>query len=448
MRTINRGYRDWFIITVIILIGFLLLIIAGSEAMRFSARWQLPANMLSNLNPDSDFLTNRPQNFVEPIDLFILTPPAWIDLFQTPGATIPEEVSPTSTNIIPAFPTAAPARSATPNPTLVVTSYPITIGPNPTLTATVTPTFTQIPIPQNTATSTKPPSPPRADLVLTKDDGVLQYIAGTTLTYVVTIANNGPNGVTGAVIIDQIPVQVRDWSWVCTAQTGSASGCDPASTNAQDFSDTVNLPVGSSIQYTVTANIKLDASGQLENSALVAHASITDPNPGNNTGVDIDQFRPPSITPIGNIGPVKDDVVEVIPSGTPSIVLTLDPPIQVGYHTGYDLIYYEMANGSGIAMDMVILEIGDGTNWYTIFNWGDGIADTNSNLNINVIGGTEHDNRGFTTPPDSNILVSSTGITIELDGVVPNGAYSYIRLTCPASDSGDGCEVDGIAVVP
>ena len=68
MKTNNRELRDWFIITVIILIGFLCLIVAGSMAVRFSPSWELNASMDSLLDPNSDFLTRRPLGFFEPVD--------------------------------------------------------------------------------------------------------------------------------------------------------------------------------------------------------------------------------------------------------------------------------------------------------------------------------------------------------------------------------------------
>jgi hypothetical protein len=109
-------------------------------------------------------------------------------------------------------------------------------------------------------------------------------------------------------------------------------------------------------------------------------------------------------------------------------------------------------------MDQVRIEISDGYNWYPIFNWGgSGAADTNSNLNIAMIGGSENDNRDFSSPPASDILYPfgtgivgnpATGVTIQVDGVVPNGTYPYIRITALSGDSGDGCDVDAIQILP
>lgn len=112
----------------------------------------------------------------------------------------------------------------------------------------------------------------------------------------------------------------------------------------------------------------------------------------------------------------------------------------------WDLVYYELPAGSGILMDQVTLQIGDGNNWYTILNWGDNNADTNTNININSIGGVEDDNRDIA----SGLLYSATGVAIDLDTLaIPPGTYSYIRITTPAGDSGaDGADIDAIESLP
>jgi hypothetical protein len=165
----------------------------------------------------------------------------------------------------------------------------------------------------------------------------------------------------------------------------------------------------------------------------------------------------PSSFPYEDIGTTPDQNTSVVPPGS-SVTLAFDTPILVGGHAGWDLIYYELPNGTGIAMDLVILQISDGLNWYTILHWGDDLPDTNTNLDISIVGGSETDNRNFTTPPDSNILYPfnsgtlespATGIVIELDGVVPSGVYPYIRIISPAGgDMDGGCEVDAIVIFP
>ncbi len=47
------------------------------------------------------------------------------------------------------------------------------------------------------------------------------------------------------------------------------------------------------------------------------------------------------------------------------------------------MVYYELPMGSGIWLDWVTIEISDGRNWYTVFNWGNNIADGNTNMDFN-----------------------------------------------------------------
>jgi hypothetical protein len=170
---------------------------------------------------------------------------------------------------------------------------------------------------------------------------------------------------------------------------------------------------------------------------------FTDPSTGNNSATDTDQILISGPFPNGEIGTIKDTTTSTVAPGS-SVTLTFDTPLIVGGHAGYDLIYYELPMGIGIQMDHVILQISDGYNWYTILNWGDNVADTNTNLDINIIGGSETDNRDT----DASILYDSTGVAIELDGVVPNGTYPYIRIISPVGEDGDGCEVDAIVILP
>lgn len=476
-KTDRRGLRDWFIITVIILIGFLCLIIAGSMAMRFSPRWQLPSSMDSSIDPNSEYLTRRPQGYIEPLDEAILTPPVWIGFFQTPGASVPQP-SPLPTRTIAAstvvvMPTATGPIAATLIPTNTIIYIPV----SPTNTAVhipVSATHTQRPAPSNTATATATATltatatatatttvtatptntSSEADLTITKDDGVAMYSGGSVLTYTVIVTNNGPANVTGAIITDDfVATHFENWTWKCTAQTGGASGCDDAATNTSNFSDTVDLPNGASIHYTVTALVLKPATGDLVNTAKISGpVTNTDNNTSNNQDSDIDQYLPAASFPMGNVGETKDGVSEVIDPGD-SLILRFSTPLVVNGHGGYDLVYYERPNGAGIAMDIVGLEVGDGNNWYRIFYWGDEAADTNSNMDISVIGGSENDNRDFTSPPPG-FLYNGTGVLIQLDGVVPPGTYPYIRIISPPApgySSGTnidgGCELDAIAIL-
>ncbi|MBI4762444.1 MAG: sortase [Chloroflexota bacterium] len=189
-----------------------------------------------------------------------------------------------------------------------------------TNTATVTPPAgITDPTPGNNSASDTDTANPQADLSATKDDGVTQYIPGSTLTYTIVVSNAGPSDAPGSLVSDAVPSQVTSWTWACTAQTGGASGCDPYSGSA-NFSDTVNLPAGSSITYTVTAQVASSATGNLTNTVTVTSpAGVTDSTPGNNTASDTDTQNSQAA-----ISVTKDDgVTEYIPGSTLTYTITV-----------------------------------------------------------------------------------------------------------------------------
>ena len=185
MKAPEQERRDWFIIPLILGIGFLCVIVAGQWALRFSPSWKLNTNMESNLDPNSDFLTRKPSGFIEPVDPSILTEPVWINLFLTPGASFitgtpfPEATitssfitsttpiniaSTTNTNIAIASPTntfvyfpLTSSSTSKPKPTATSTTFSIYTS---TPTVAVTSSWTSTPTPTQSATATSTSTPP------------------------------------------------------------------------------------------------------------------------------------------------------------------------------------------------------------------------------------------------------------------------------------------------
>jgi LPXTG-site transpeptidase (sortase) family protein len=147
-----------------------------------------------------------------------------------------------------------------------------------------------------------------ADLAITKDDGTDYYLPGSTWSYTIVVSNNGPSDVIGAEVTDSIPPQIESWTWTCV-EAGGASGCDGYGPGNDDFYDEVDLPVGSSITYTVTVTSAADASGMLINTAVVTPPEgVIDPTPENNEDTDEDRDARLSIT--------KDDGLITVSPGT------------------------------------------------------------------------------------------------------------------------------------
>ncbi len=152
----------------------------------------------------------------------------------------------------------------------------------------------------------------QADTSVTKNDGQDFYLQGGVLTYTVVVRNAGPSDVIGAQVSDPRPSQITSWAWACTGTTGGASECDGVVDTTSDFIDTVDLPINSSITYTVTANVDAAATGDLVNTATVTvPAGYTEIDATNTSGTDTDTFTALTVT--------KDDGVEV---AAPGYILT------------------------------------------------------------------------------------------------------------------------------
>ncbi len=130
--------------------------------------------------------------------------------------------------------------------------------------------------------------PPPADLSITKTDGVSSVMAGTAVTYTLTVANAGPTAVTGASVVDALPAALTNASWTCAPAASCAAASGTGSINT-----TVSVGVGGSVSFSVTGTVASSATGTLVNTATVAvPVGISDPNPANNSATDTDTILP------------------------------------------------------------------------------------------------------------------------------------------------------------
>ncbi len=167
----------------------------------------------------------------------------------------------------------------------------------------------------NTATHTD--IGPSADLAVTKTDGVTFYTPGGTVTYTIDVINNGPLIVNGATFTDNIPAQITSWTYSCLADTGATCTAGPT-TSAANITDTVTIPAGNKVRYTVVATINAAAIGNLVNTAnITTIPSIPDLVPGNNSATDTDTAPSADLAVT-----VSDGVVYYTPGGT--LTYTID----------------------------------------------------------------------------------------------------------------------------
>tara|TARA_B100000683_G_scaffold277914_1_gene340599 strand:+ start:756 stop:7997 length:7242 start_codon:yes stop_codon:yes gene_type:complete len=123
------------------------------------------------------------------------------------------------------------------------------------------------------------------DAGITKDDGELHYIPGGVRTYEIVARNNGPSFIDG-IVSDPLPVGVGDGDVTWTATTYGGATTTASGTMNGALQDTVDIPGGDSIVYSVTIVTPDSLVGDLVNivSISVTGDTITD----NNTATDTD----------------------------------------------------------------------------------------------------------------------------------------------------------------
>ena len=135
----------------------------------------------------------------------------------------------------------------------------------------------------NAVASTTVVGPP--DLAITKTDGVTSVEAGATLVYTIVASNAGPSDALDAQVTDAFPPALT-CTWTCLGENG---GVCAAASGSGSIVDTVDLPNGGSVTYTVTCDVADSAFGTISNTATVtAPAGVSDTDQTNNSATDLD----------------------------------------------------------------------------------------------------------------------------------------------------------------
>ena len=309
-------------------------------------------------------------------------------------------------------------------------------------TATVASAVTD-PTPANNSATDTDTLTPRADLTITKTDGVTTAIPGGSVTYTITASNAGPSNVTTATVADTLPASLSA-TWTAVG----AGGGTATAAGSGNINDTVNLPAGASVTYTVTAAISPSTSGTLSNTATVTSA-VTDPTPANNSATDTD-----TLTPQANLSITKTDgVTTAIPGGsvTYTITATNAGPSNVTGATVADTLPASLtatwtaagagggtatASGSGNINDTVNLPVGGSVTYTvsaTISPSASGTLSNTATITSAVTDPTPANN----SATDTNVLQAQADLAITTtDGVttaIPGGTVTY---TITASNAG------------
>jgi hypothetical protein len=401
--TQDKRRRDWSIIILMLPLGVAMMMCVGQQAIRMSPNWSVSGDMNSLLDPESAPRQNA--LVVPPISSDILTPVTWWETFLTPSNENDTVV------VFPPFITFEPSASPT------VTASPTgSTTPSPTatsLTATPTPT---------TPTPTKKP-----------DD--------STPTPPTTCQNPSASNFGG-------PLPCVFPPTTCT---------DPLATNNGGPLPCTYPPT------TCTDPLATNNGGPLP--CVYPPTTCTDPL-ANNNGGPLPCIYPVTSTPVGAVTAVPGGYNYGTPSGGAAVipdgyyvVINLPTPIVVNgpSDTNYDFVYYELAASPGVNMDRVILSISkNNIDYYVVFNWGDGIPDTNSN--VGDVAGAEDDNQPINSSELHGTAPQDTGILVDVDNAPsnpPTGNYNYLAIQVPTpapaavppNNGTDGADVNSVEVI-
>jgi hypothetical protein len=401
MKSTRRERRDLILVILILPIGIVCMLVVGQLAISLLPPWNIAANMGSNVNPNMQYASLQEVRVVEPLLSGIQTQPAWRDTFLTPqagqdgGYIVP--LATFDPSLTPS-PQANVSQTAAVSPTVIASSTPVPTDSATPTSVTVTATVSGTP-PTVTATKTKKP--------------------------------------------DQTDIAPTSTAPVTVTVTATATTATPTDTVTVTTTVTATSTSTATVTTTVTATTTATATG-----------TTSTPPPGST------KIAPPVQVEIG------------APNGSISwtadnsyYVLNLPVVVNGPSDKNYDLVYYEMqypfSSPGYIRMDQVIVGITNdntGSSYYQVFNWGDGVPDTNTNVDTSVIGvnPAEVDNQiiPMTDLHQDSAASPQTGITIDVDNAPSNpppDTYNYVVIVAPPTPpppapAGDGGQTDSVQV--
>jgi uncharacterized repeat protein (TIGR01451 family) len=154
----------------------------------------------------------------------------------------------------------------------------------------------------------------KADLAVTKSDGVDQVNAGSVTTYTVRVTNNGPSIVTGAILTDTAGTGLEPTAVVCSTAAGNQ--CVTAPVLADLTGAGISLPTLASGQFyeiLLTVNVTATSGTVTNTSRVTPPTGIIDKNLDNNVATDTDTVI---YTPKADLAVTKTDGVDQVNAGS------------------------------------------------------------------------------------------------------------------------------------
>ncbi|MFF5199484.1 hypothetical protein ACFY3B_07715 [Micromonospora parva] len=146
-----------------------------------------------------------------------------------------------------------------------------------TNTATLTPPegVTDPDCTPNCSSTVVTPAGPVVDLVVVKTASPSPYVPGAAFSYTVTVTNGGPSDAVGANLTDPLPAPLGGFTWTCEPSAGSS--CTASGTGS--INDTITVPAGGTVTYTISGTVPSGTTGDLTNTAtLTPPEGVTDPD--------------------------------------------------------------------------------------------------------------------------------------------------------------------------
>ena len=379
--------------------GFMVRVSDAGTGM-FTPWYYFPADSFSvytDGGPDGAFATLfdfsdmgiAPGGFVDRIQLVNLTDEDRTVDASGQGAVLPEDNGTTSSNLPDPGPLANFANYGTSS----LDPDPLYVGVLPG-NAVITPT-------DLTATITADPDP---------------VTAGNVLTYTATFTNIGPNAAAGSMVTVDVPDVLSGVAWTAVF-SGGATG---TMAGTGDINETVDLPVGGSVAYTITGTVPTGTTGPLPATATVtAPMGVTDVNPANNTA---------TVTPTA----VTLDV---------SAAITADPdPVTAGETITYTATFTNEGTADADA-STVTVNVPDslsGVAWTAVFSGGatgtmSGTGDINETVDLPVGGSVVYTITGTVPVGMTGPLPGTATVTNTLDGNPTNDTATVTPVAVPAA---------------
>ena len=242
-------------------------------------------------------------------------------------------------------------------------------------------------------------------------------VPGDSVTYTLVAANTGPSDASGVYLSNPVPSQISSDTWTVSGTSGGASATTSSGTG--NISDTLNLPSGSSVTYTVDANIAADATG-----ALVDTATLTPPSGITDTDAFTTSTDLATLSPQNNLSLTNSDGVTSVTAGasdTYTISVSNSGPSDATGVSVVDTLPGQMADVAStgtLPTGVVFSDLGDGQVEWTGINLASG-----GNVSLSFSG---------TVPSDES---TGTGTYVNAATVIEGPGATDTNSTDTATDT-------------